>query len=83
MWSQLRPLLHILFSPWHVLPGQLKQGAELLGYMLSCTAAPKAALSWGRADQKAAPLENGTVLKLKCVICNSGKIFREKKSETV
>lgn len=65
-------------SPRYVLPGQLKQGAEPVGYMLSCTAAPKAARSWGRTDQKAAPLETGIMLKVKCFICNSGKIFREK-----
>lgn len=64
-------------SPWHVLPGQLEQGAELLSYTLSCIAAPKAAPSWGRTDQKAVLWENSTVLKLKCLICNSSKIFGE------
>lgn len=43
--------------------------AGLQTQLCSC---PRAILSQGRTDQKAAPLENGTVLKLKCPICNSG-----------
>lgn len=73
--TQLVPLLHVLFP--------CVTCEQVSSSECSYIAAPRTALSWGRIDQKAASLANGTMLKLKCLISNSGKNFKGKKYETV
>lgn len=42
------------------------------GIQTQLCSCPMAIPSQGRTDQKAVPLENGTLSKLKCLICSSG-----------